>query len=300
MHYATPACKIYTERERAKTKYGICVMIMNNFVPYIFIGIGETGAFFTLRQTYIHTAQVSGCLHREVRSYHHFNLGQDADQAFRKATEFAHQHAIKLETSLEELKDEMRKIHRATAEEMARREQEEQQRREAWAAERAIEDQRKRDMIQSGMFPFGTYEGKAFSEAPRGYLTWLSDSVNIFDDGSLLQFLAQEVFKQCTHLIFPKPAKHLTIGNVGQRLELDVLVIKCRYFDRDVFNTYDGRQERVYVITLIDKATDACLFYKGTTFKANEGDEIRIRATIKHYAEYKGNMQTVLQRVKPI
>lgn len=275
---------------------------MSNFVPYVFIGIGETGAFFTLRQAYLHEQWVSGYMHREVRSYHHFNLSQDADEAFQKASEFAHQHAIKLNTSLQELNDEMRKIHRSTAEEMARREREEQQRREAWAAELAAEEQRKRDMILSGIFPFGELEGKPFSEASRGYLTWLSDSVSKFDDESLLQLLAQEVIKQCAHLIFPKPDKHLTIGDVGQRLELDVLVIKCRHFDREAFNkgSYYGRpaMERVYVITFIDKATNACLLFKGTTFTADEGDEIKLKATVKEHSEYNGQMQTVIQRIK--
>jgi hypothetical protein len=58
-----------------------------SFVPRLFIGIGLTNAYFTLRETYLHTSYVpgegqwgnfvngvyQGQVITEVRSHHHFN-----------------------------------------------------------------------------------------------------------------------------------------------------------------------------------------------------------------------------------
>ena len=92
------------------------------FVPHLYIGVGETGAFFTLRETYLHERYANGCRYTEVRSFHHFNLSQDADEAFEKARAFAERNLIQLNTTREQLTEQMRDIQRANAEELERRE----------------------------------------------------------------------------------------------------------------------------------------------------------------------------------
>ena len=62
----------------------------NSFSPVLFIGIGATFGFWTLRETYLHERWVGGAggyMDKTVRSFHHFNLANTADLAFAKANE---------------------------------------------------------------------------------------------------------------------------------------------------------------------------------------------------------------------
>lgn len=101
------------------------------FVPHLFIGVGLTGAYFTLRMTNLRyipgegpmgNAIVNGVYQGtvEVGSEHLFNLSQDADEAFEKA-QAAQEMALRLSSTRESLDQEMREIQRATAEQMAER-----------------------------------------------------------------------------------------------------------------------------------------------------------------------------------
>lgn len=267
---------------------------MSDFTPTLFIDVGETGAFFTLRETYLHVAYASGRAHREVRSHHHFNLSQDPDEAYRKAQDFAEQWALELTTSRDSLENEMRAINRATAEERehkARVQREEKARR---GAELAAEEERKRGVILSGRFAFGNYHGKEFADAPRGYLTWLVDSVEEFE--GLLKLTAQEVARRCADLLLPKPHPTLTVGEPKKRMEFEVTVSRVRWYERPLFHSYYG-SERVYVVTMVDKATGACLLSMSPAFAPEEGEELKIRGTVKEHSVYEGQAQTVLQRV---
>lgn len=98
----------------------------STFVPTLFIGVGELGCFFTLRETYLHAvpgpgpmgnAVVNGVYQGsfEVRSYHVKNLSQDPDEAFEKAQEASERMGLKLTTSRDSLREEMNAIHRANA-----------------------------------------------------------------------------------------------------------------------------------------------------------------------------------------
>ena len=48
---------------------------------------------------------------------------------------------------------------------------------------------------------------------------------------------------------------------------------------------------------MIDRATGACLVSKSGAFYAEEGEELKIKATVKEHAEYLGQAQTVVQRI---
>lgn len=272
------------------------------FTPYLFIGVGELGCFFTLREAYLHEQWVGGqggYLHKEVRSFHHFNLSQDADEAFEKAKASADRFALELRTTRESLAEEMNAIHRATAEQLERRAREQKEREDQWAAERAAEEERKRQVILSGKFAFGPYSGKQFEEAPRGYLSWLMDTLPAFEEGSLMKLTAQEVARRVPHLALPKPHATLTVGEPKKRLTFEVTVVRVRYFDREAYMSY-GRLERVYIVTMVDKATGACLLSKSTAFAPEEGEELKIKGTVKEHSDYKGQAQTVLQRIAEV
>jgi len=73
------------------------------FKPSLFIDIGADNHFYTLRETYLHTTYVrpgemgnaivngvyQGTIAEEVRSFHHFNLSQNPEDAIAKAKSFA-------------------------------------------------------------------------------------------------------------------------------------------------------------------------------------------------------------------
>jgi uncharacterized protein (DUF3820 family) len=269
-----------------------------SFVPYLFIGIGETSAFFTLRETYLHEQWVGGqggYMDKSVRSFHHFNLSQNAFEAFEKAKTYSEQMCIELKTSVEDLNQQMRDIKKASAEQLAERAakmkaQEEENRAayEEYLAERAAK-------IASGVFVFGPYKGQPFAEATRGYLSWMMDKCESFEEGSVLRLTAESVLKLVPHLALPKPDKTLTVGEPKKRLEFDVIVISSRNFVKDSFSGFG--QEVCYVTTMVDKKTNACLICFSGAFSPNEGEEFKMKATVKDFSEYNGQAQTIVQRV---
>src|SRR5690606_1942902 len=102
---------------------------------------------------------------------------QDPDEAFAKAKAAAEEMGLELRTTRDSLQEEMNEIKRATAEERERRERERAEREARWAAEREAEEEEKRELIRSGIFAIGAHRGKAFAEAPRGYITWLIETI---------------------------------------------------------------------------------------------------------------------------
>lgn len=264
------------------------------FTPYLFIGVGETGAFFTLRETYLHEFHLEGSRHTEVRSMHHFNLSQDADEAFRKAEEFAEAHAMQLRTSREDLADKMREIQRATADQLAERERRYKQQQEDWAAERAAALQERMNTIAEGKFPIGPYRGKEFEEAERGYLDWLMRKLEEFEDGSMMRAIAEAVATSCAHLRLPDADPSKLVGEPKKRMQFNVTVIRSAHFDRESWNGWG--YERVYVTTMVAQ-DGACLVCFSSSFSPEVGDELCIKATVKEHSEYQGQAQTIVQRV---
>lgn len=278
----------------------------STFVPTLLIGVGELGCFFTLRETYLHAvpgpgpmgnAVVNGVYQGsfEVRSRHVKNLSQDPDEAFEKAQEASERMGLKLTTSRDSLREEMNAIHRANAAELERRERERKEREDRWAAERAAEEEEKRQTILGGKFAFGPYAGKEFHEAPRGYISWLIDTLPDFEEAGLMRLTAQEVARRVPHLALPKPKPDLYVGEPKKRMTFDVTVVRRYTFARDAYSGWGI--ETVHIITMIDRATGACLVSKSGAFYAEEGEELKIKATVKEHAEYRGQAQTVVQRI---
>lgn len=273
---------------------------MSNFIPQLFIGVGETGAFFTLRETYEHWYKGEGGVpQREIRSYHHFNLSQDADEAFSKAQHYAEAYAVRLSTTRESLEQEMRDIQRATAEQLAERariaqrdEQERKEQQERREAERAAHVDA---CLAEGVFPFGRFVGMKFCDAPVGYLTWMVRNVDTFEDPALRR-VAARIAECCADSILPIADPVLHVGEVGVRSEFNVIVLRVTDFGRPSFQGYGV--ETVYVVTMMDLATQACLVSLSTAFTASEGDKLRIKATVKKHGEYNGQAQTIIQRIK--
>lgn len=153
---------------------------MSDFIPHLFISVGETGAMFTLRETYLHTYISYGRMCKEVRSFHHKNLGQTPEEAYKKAKEFADSNGLPLNSSVENLKEELRKITRERAERQRKAIEEEQR----IQAER---DQKVHDFLSAGLIPFGMNYGRHFKKVEVTYLQWLVRDIDSFEEGSTIK-----------------------------------------------------------------------------------------------------------------
>lgn len=270
-----------------------------SFVPKLFIGIGATSAYYTLRETYLHQQWVGGrdgYMHSEVRSLHHYNLSQDADEAIAKATEAGREMGLPFEDTREDIASQMRDIKRATAEEMERRRAAEKAREEEWEAARALWNARRLEVINAGVVSFGKYDGEKIEDLPRGYLDWLVNKLPEFEEGSLLRALATVVRDNYASCLAPKADPNKLIGEVGERLMLNVDVVKVYKYERPHAVAH-WKTETVYIITMV---TDdgACVVSKSASFFARECDKLTLKATVKAHDEYKGQAQTVIQRIK--
>lgn len=272
-----------------------------NFTPWLFIGIGATQAYFTLRETYLHAipgdgpqgnASINGVYQGsfEVRSRHIVNLSQDVEEAFKKASDAANSLGYELKADINSLTNEMREIKRATAAERQAREQAEREQEIRWEQERLEREQAQRNMlITEGKYVFGPYRDMEFKQASRGYVTWLVDNISAFEDNSIIKLTAELVKERCAGMILPKPKANIYAGSIGKRQLFKATVLRCI--------PYDGYYGRTYFTIMVDKDTGACLMSKSGSFSANEGEELEFKATVKEHGDYKGQSQTVVQRI---
>lgn len=271
------------------------------YVPHLFIGIGETNAYFTLRETHqdyipgdgpMGNATVNGVYQgRVVISSHHIkNLSQDPAEAVAKAQEYADAVGLRLASSVATIQEEMREIKRATAEQIAKRE-------EAFRIEQELRDERERQWVEGckrsiddGFVPFGRYAGLKIAETPIQWRQWVTKSTH---ENDVMAYLADAVARRYTGDFPPAPVAGVTVGTVGERLTLRVRCI-ARFIVRSDFGD-------LYITKMVDLATGALLVVKsGSWSMTTEDPETTIKATVKKHDEYRGEVQTVLQRVKEV
>lgn len=264
--------------------------IHKNFEPCLFISIGQFNHYFTLRETYLHERHEAGRTIQEVRSTHHFNLSQDANEAYSKAVKFAGEYGMRLNTTLESLTEEMNEIKRATAEELAAREKAEKEKYERWAFEKEQNNQQLLEVINAGFFPFGKYQGKAFEKAERSYVYWLIKKQMEFEEGSLLRMVADKIVNDYPELAAPEFLADAYLGQENERLILNVEIVRQASFV--------GTFGIVYILTMVTPE-NVCVVSKGS-FSAPVGDKLKIKATVKYHDIYNGQAQTVVNRVKVI
>lgn len=263
---------------------------MYKFIPTMYISVGAKTCFFTLRETYNHCIVIRGVPHYETRSFHHFNLSQDPDEALAKAMKFASESGLQLTTTREKLVTEMNDIKRANAEELERREREAVERQAEYEAQRKTFDAQMREVIAAGFFPFGKYEGLAFEKADRGYLQWVIAKREDFEVGSYMRDIADKLALDYTEYAAPEFNPTAVIGEEGQRLELTVRIVRSFRYINDFGVSY---------ITTMVTGDNVCLVSMGV-FYAEVGDVLKIKGTVKRHDEYKGQAQTRLQRIKII
>jgi len=246
------------------------------FVSKLLISVGATAAYFTLRETFLgHNDR--------VMSFHHFNLSQDADVAFEKALAYSHNNGIELVTDRETMITEMREIQRSSAEQLAERKAKiESADAEHQAYLKKAHDE-KIELIEQGLYPFGQYYNKPFASAAVSYLQWLINT-DFTDCNDVIKLLQIKVTEQCKHLL---PNPDATIGTVGKRETFNVKItrlIRC-----------EGFYGVSYICTMV--TPDNVVMVSKGAFAADVGDTLTIKATVKEYSRYNGQMQTVIQRV---
>lgn len=278
------------------------------YQPKLMIGIGQNNHFFTLRETYLHYIPGPGPFGNSVlngvyqgttvvRSHHLFNLSQSPEEAIEKAREHAKMIGMPL-VSVDSvaLRGQLDEIVRATAEQQEARRVADAEQAAKWAAQRAEYDRKwneiNGDLIRYGYFPLilRRYAACPFEEADVGYLSWLMDNVETFEAGSVIHAVAEKLLAEYSHLRLPKADLSKLVGKVGERREFEVTVIRVMQFD--------GMWGPVALVTMVD-AEGACIMAKGG-WAADVGTKLKIKATVKAHDEYKGQAQTVVNRVKAV
>ena len=79
------------------------------------------------------------------------------------------------------------------------------------------------------------------------------------------------------------------LGTVGKRDVFNVEVYRVAYFE-SAFGI-------VWIVTMRDEAGNA-IVSKSTSFRAERGQRLTIKATIKDHGDFRGEKQTVVQRIK--
>lgn len=287
----------------------------NNYRHDLKIGIGEKNHFYTLREAYPHyipgpgdfgNAVVNGVYQGsiEIRYAHLQNLSQDPAEAIAKAKEIAAARGVPLQpVTVEDLQGQLDEIKRATAEQLAERERVIQRQREEWEAQQEEREVMLRDMIDQGVCPIGKHAGADIADIDRGYATWLLEKREEFVEGSLMRALADKVAADYAHLRLPVPDPDKKIGEPKQRLEFEATVVRVHGFYTDF--GYTG-------LTTLVTDDGTCLLVKGSwrvvfvgdrydgkhVVDARPGERVKFKATVKEHREYRGQMQTVVQRVK--
>ncbi len=277
------------------------------FIPHLFIGVGATGAFFTLRETYQHEIYVPGAgsfgnsvvngeyqgsVHTETRSFHICNLSQDPDEAIAKAKKYSEKLATPFFGTRETLTEQMREIARASREEVERRAREQKELEDRWAAERAERRKEQIDLLYAGIISFGRYRDKEFAAVPSHYLQWLVEGTEDFDQESLPVIAGGIIAKNYSYLLPIKPSRDMHFGAIGEREEVTVTVYSIKHF------TYSNGWDQGIIATLVTEA-GACLICFGQAgYDMEEGQKLRIKATVKDHSEYRGQSQTIVNRIK--
>lgn len=272
------------------------------FEPTLLIGIGAKSMLYTLRETQLRYIPGNGpngnSIHNgvyqgtaTVTSVHLFNLSQNPEEAIRKAGEHAALMGVKLErVSVADLQGQLEAIKRATADELAERERVEAANQAEYAERLAIADAQYREVIAAGFFPFGRFTGEAFEDADRGYVHWMMSNRAQFEDGSLMRLIADRLVTDYAEMAPRSFDQTATLGNVKDRLTLDVEVVRVASFE--------GEYGRVCFVTMATPE-NVCILAKGS-FSAEVGEKLKIKATVTKHDDYKGQAQTVVNRVKVV
>lgn len=97
--------------------------------------------------------------------------------------------------------------------------------------------------------------------------------------------------------IAEQKAKSQHLGVASEKIELTVIVEKILEIDAPKFSRYDRDYADLYLMK--DEAGNRIVLKTKAYYnQINEGDTLKIKAVIKAHTEYKGEKQTIIQRMK--
>lgn len=266
---------------------------MSAFEPTLYISIGQTGAMYTLRETYQHYNNWANRV--ETRSFHHYNLSTDFEEAKEKASYAVLELGLTLQPIADDFPRDLRDIQRMDAAEREKRRIERAELEKQWEEDRKAETQRRLDGIQNDIYPFTRHDEPEFniSELPVGKLNWFAKNTD-FEDGTLAKALQDYILTAYQDKLLPEPEPGF-VGEIKKRDTYDVKVIARFHYERASFSGWG--YDTVYISKLYDKASKKLLVVKSAAFRPTVGDDLTIKATVKEHDTYKGEEQTIIQRV---
>ncbi|ASR85694.1 hypothetical protein SEA_AMGINE_94 [Mycobacterium phage Amgine] len=90
-----------------------------------------------------------------------------------------------------------------------------------------------------------------------------------------------------------------TVGEVGERLRnVEAVVEVATSFERDKFNGYGTERVALVIFKLTDGRVLKAMGTARSLYYVERGDKVTVTGTVKGFGEYKGQVQTILQRVK--
>ena len=105
--------------------------------------------------------------------------------------------------------------------------------------------------------------------------------------------LAKEAEEQ---RIKEQKAKSQHIGQVGDKIEMDVILDHRAWFDIPSFRGYGT--DTMYIYTFRDDQGNAIVWKTSKGLVHENGQRLHLKATIKEHSEYDGEKQTIITRAK--
>lgn len=258
---------------------------------------------YTLRVSYMDYAQTAEGVVHLPRDYYCRNLSTDKTIAYKKAIAYVEQKGDDAELvdfadvpTLESIyrrnQEELEKARKIAEETAKQAEAEYLERQDAIRLEKI-------DLINLNIWPFGMYRGNQIgSNDEYSYIQFMANlELDDIEDSSdkknndvmiFLQEYLKEKFPKLFNL--PKP-NGKTYGTEKSRETLNLTLVAEFSFE----SIYYG----FCCIQKFVKDTGELIVYKGASpVNCKLGDEIKLKATIKGFNEYEGEIQTMITRPK--
>jgi flavodoxin len=88
------------------------------------------------------------------------------------------------------------------------------------------------------------------------------------------------------------------IGKVGERLELELTVVRVASYETVPYGSYSRNTVTRYVITMRDAQGNVVVWF--ADYGRTQGEQLKLRGTVKEHSQYEGEAQTIIQRVKEL
>lgn len=258
----------------------------------IFLGTGDLNGFYTLRRVFWHPHYdaLGVFTHYECHDSYIQNLSTNPEEAERKAAEYAKRHGVENFASADFELDE-------------------------WSKWRAVNETMIQAKMREQIIDFGkSHAGRSYSdvlETHPDYIRWMNgcgienDSEDEIKGSRFSRYKAGTVaIKRLVDrgdLVIPEKAPESAtpekepsefVGTVGERMELDAIIVFKKWID----NAYGGTC--LIILEVNDRdILKAFTTSDGLVFSA-KGDRVRIKATIDGHNVYQERNETAVKRPK--